>query len=152
MDLHDYHCHAGLGLTAGVRLMTKTKMGIIFLAIVIGIPVVTGLIGTLNKVISTPGRVINKTLETDNVIQSYEWFYDVNASYDARTNQIKQYRDFMSNETDKDERYRMRTELAAMQDTCRQLATKYNANSEKMNKKIFKGWALPSTLSINYCN
>lgn len=108
-------------------------------------------LGVLSTAATAPAKVITKTLDTDNIIQSYEWFYDVNASYTARYAQVIQYKDFLSNETDKDERYRMRTELAAMQQTCRVLATKYNANSEKMNKSIFKGWELPATLSYSNC-
>lgn len=108
--------------------------------------------GVIGTVATAPGKVITKTLQTDNIIQSYEWFYDVDAAYKARHNQVIQYKSFLSSETDKDEKYRVRTELAAMQQTCRDLATKYNANSEKMNKSIFKGWSLPSTLSYQNCN
>jgi hypothetical protein len=111
-----------------------------------------GAMGLFSKVVSTPGRVISKTLDTDNVIQSYEWFYDVDAAYKARLSQVNQYKSFMSGEEDKSERYRIRIELAAMQQTCRDLATKYNANSEKMNKSIFKGWELPDTLQIRNCD
>lgn len=108
--------------------------------------------GIFSSVATAPGRVIQKTMQTENIIQSYEWFYDVNAAYTARHNQVVQYKSFMLSETDKTEIYRLRTELAAMQQTCRDLATKYNANSEKMNKSIFKGWALPDTLSHQICN
>lgn len=108
-------------------------------------------LGVVGNVATAPAKVINKTLQTDNIIQSYEWFYDVNAAYIARYSQVKQYKDILSSETDKDEKYRIRTELAAMQQTCRDLATKYNANSEKMNKSIFKGWELPATLSYSNC-
>lgn len=116
------------------------------------IAVIGGVTGTLSTIISTPGRVINKTLETNNVIQSYEWFYDTNAAYISRLNQLNQYKEFMAAEEDKFERRRVRIELAAMQQTCRDIATRYNANSEKMNKSIFKGWELPNTLSVEVCN
>lgn len=127
-----------------------------WIIIILSFLFVVGLIGNffnvLGTVASAPGRVITKTLETDNIIQSYEWFFDVDAAYKARHNQVVQYKDFLKTETDKEEKYRVRTELAAMQQTCRDLATKYNANSEKMNKKIFKGWDLPKTLSYQNCN
>jgi hypothetical protein len=128
------------------------KWAVIMAAIV----TLLGLIGSAFSLFSTvataPGKVITKTLQADNIIQSYEWFYDVDAAYKARHGQVVQYKNMFQTETDKDEKYRIRTELAAMQQTCRDLATKYNANSEKMNKSIFKGWSLPETLSQTACN
>lgn len=137
---------------------TDITIGKVFKWVIIVMSIVTvlGLFGSLfglfTTVATAPGRVITKTLQTDNIIQSYEWFYDVDAAYKARHGQVVQYKSIYQSETDKDEKYRIRTELAAMQQTCRDLATKYNANSEKMNKSIFKGWALPDTLSQSNCN
>lgn len=128
------------------------KWFIIAMALVTALGIIGSIFGVFTKVATAPGKVISKTLETDNIIQSYEWFYDVDAAYKARYNQVVQYKQLYQGETDKDEKYRIRTELAAMQQTCRDLATKYNANSEKMNKSIFKGWALPETLSQTACN
>ena len=149
---HDNIINGGYMSTQSITVLTVFKWLIYLLLFVSAVSLITGAFGTLGKVVSTPARVIDKTLETNNVIQSYEWFYDVNASYDARLNQVNQYKQMLADELDKDERYRIRTEVAAMQQTCRKLATKYNANSEKMNKSIFKGWALPDTLSLNNCN
>ena len=129
--------------------LIKRGLGIIVLIMVLGIA--GSILGVFSSAVTAPSRVISKTLETDNIIQSYEWFYDVDASYKARLAQVIQYKTFI-NEADKNERFRVRTELAAMQQTCRDLATKYNANSEKMNKSIFKGWSLPHNLSQESCN
>ena len=109
-------------------------------------------VGLFTKAISTPARVISKALDTDNVIHKYEWFHDVNAAYDAKLDQVVQYKSMYTSEEDKSERIKLRTEMAAMQQVCRKLATKYNANSEKMNVSIFKGWSLPPTLSYEVCN
>ncbi len=128
------------------------KWFIIISAIITALGLIGGIFGLFSTVVTAPGKVITKTLETNNIIQSYEWFYDVDAAYKARHNQVVQYKSFLISETDKDEKYRVRTELAAMQQTCRDLATKYNANSEKMNKSIFKGWELPKALSYQNCN
>jgi len=132
--------------------MQYVKYYIIVLAVVFGLAFTGMFIKTATTVVSAPSRVLNKTLETNNIIQTYEWFYDVSASYTSRLNQVNQYKTMLSTESDKGEKYRIRTELAAMQQTCRDLAAKYNANSEKMNKSVFKGWELPSSLSINECN
>lgn len=110
-----------------------------------------GAFGLFTKVVSTPSRVLSKTLDTNNVIQSYEWFYDVDAAYKARYSQVKQYKSMLEEEENREEKYQLRTELSAMQQSCRDLATKYNANSNKMNKSIFKGWSLPKTLSYINC-
>lgn len=128
------------------------KWAIIVMAFMALLGVIGSILGVFTTVATAPGRVITKTLETDNIIQSYEWFYDVDAAYKARHNQVVQYKTMYQKETDKDEKYRIRTELAAMQQTCRDLATRYNANSEKMNKSIFKGWGLPEILSQANCN
>jgi len=108
-------------------------------------------VGVIGKIANAPAKIISKTLETDNIIHNYEWFYDVNASYEARFEQVKQFKTFFNEETDKSERSRLRIEMSAMQQTCRELAKKYNANSEKMNRSIFKGWSLPEALSSSAC-
>jgi len=113
--------------------------------------IVMSYIGTAAKVATAPARVISKTLDTNNIIHNYEWFYDVHASYLTRFNQVRQHKGFYKEETDKAEKSRLRMEMAAVQQTCRTLVTKYNANSEKMNTSIFKGWSLPETLNINNC-
>ncbi len=108
-------------------------------------------LGMFTSVATAPSRVITKTMQTENIIQSYEWFYDVNAAYDSRVSQIQTHRGIMGEETDKAERRHLRIELGAMEQTCRDLATKYNANSQKMNKQIFKGWTLPDILNMQSC-
>jgi hypothetical protein len=129
----------------------KVKWGFILLFFIGMSVILANIFLTATSVATAPGRVIQKTLETDNIIQSYEWFYDVNASYQARLNQIKQFKRLYASEDNQREKTNLRIELAAMQQTCRDLATKYNANSEKVNKSIFKGWSLPSFISIQNC-
>lgn len=107
--------------------------------------------GVLGTAASAPGRVVNKTLGTDNIISSYEWFYDTNAQFDARRGQIKAHAALAKTEEDAKERSRLNIELGAMRQSCRDLATKYNANSEKANKSIFKSRGLPETLQLNEC-
>lgn len=103
------------------------------------------------EVATAPGRVVNKTFETDNIITSYEWFYDTNAKYEARVAQVREYVEYLKAETDPKEKVRLRTDVAAVRASCRDLVTKYNANSEKANKSLFKSNNLPQTLSIQPC-
>ena len=109
---------------------------------------VMGVIGTAA---TAPGRVVNKTLGTENIIASYEWFYDVNAQYEARSGQIKGHAALAKAESDPKERSRLNIELGAMRQSCRDLVAKYSANSEKANKSIFKSRGLPETLPLNAC-
>lgn len=108
-------------------------------------------LGVVGTVATAPGRVINKTLGTENIISSYEWFYDVNAQFDSRVGQIREHAALVKAEGDGKERSRLQIELSAMRQSCRDLATKYNANSEKANKSLFKSRGLPETLSTTTC-
>lgn len=134
--------------------MTKGDLfryGLWALAIIFVLGVAGAWLGVFSSALTAPARVANKTLQTDNIIQSYEWFYDVNAAFEARANQIQQFRALLASEESTDEKRRLRIDMTAMQQTCRDLVTKYNANSEKMNKSIFKGWSLPEALNIQTC-
>lgn len=103
------------------------------------------------KVATAPAKILSKTLETDNIINSYEWFFDVNAQYEARMGQVKQFKSFYEREEDSSEKQRLRIDMSAVQQSCRDLTEKYNADSQKMNKSIFKGWSLPDYLNQSTC-
>lgn len=106
---------------------------------------------TACNVTNAPVNVANKTFETNNIIHSYEWFYNVNANYTARTAQVAEYAGYLKTETDPKEKARLRMESSAMRVSCRDLVTKYNAESQKVNKRLFKSGNLPETLSIEPC-
>jgi len=131
--------------------VTTMKWGLFVLAagfLLLGALHVLGVIGTAA---TAPGRVVNKTLGTDNIIASYEWFYDTNAQWDARRNQITAHAALVKQEADPKERSRLNVELAAMRQSCRDMATKYNANSAKANKSIFKSRGLPEAINLSDC-
>ena len=107
--------------------------------------------GVIGSVASAPGRVINRTMETGNIIHNYEWFHDVNAAFKSRVAQITAKKKSLSTETDKPEVIKLRIDLEAMQQSCRDLANKYNANSIKTNVSIFKGQEAPETLNASLC-
>ena len=131
--------------------MSTGKAILIGAVILIGVPIGCSYLGVLNKAATAPARVINKTLETDNIIFNYEYFFDMNAAFTSRSAQVKQYKDLYATETDKDEKIQLRTEMSAMQQSCRELATKYNANSLKLNRGLFKDKKLPYQLEIKEC-
>ena len=109
------------------------------------------LFGVFSSVATAPGRVINKTMETNNIISNYEWYHDTHAAYRARLAQVQQFKTIFNTETDAKEKSRLRIELAAMQQSCRDLVTKYNANSTKTNRVIFRGKEAPESLPENSC-
>lgn len=110
-----------------------------------------GAIGFGFTVLSTPSRVITKTLETENVIMNYEWFHDANGNFDSRVSQVKQYKQLLASETDTQERSRLRVDLAAIQQSCRDLSNRYNANAAKLNRGIFRSKNLPEQLNTGDC-
>lgn len=119
--------------------------------LLIGVPVGCSVINTINSAATAPGRVAQKTLQTDNIIFNYERFFDINAKFVARVAQIKDQRSFYEAETDPAEKTRLRMELSAMKQSCRDLVTEYNADSQKMNRNLFKDKDLPFELNISDC-
>ena len=95
--------------------------------------------------------LVSKTANSDNVIHNYEWFHDTNAAFEAKVSQIQQHNEDFIAETDSKYKDKLRTELRGMQQICRELAQKYNANSTKINRGIFKGTTLPEYLDEGEC-
>lgn len=128
------------------------NIGCAALAFMIAAPVACSAYSSFTSVTSAPGRVVGRTLQTDNIIQNYEGFYNRNANYGVRLAQVAEYRDYLKNETDADEKQRLRIELSAMRLSCRELAAGYNADSAKQNRALFKSKGLPPVLSEEDCN
>jgi len=127
--------------------MSKWIIGGTVVGLCIGFPIACSIVNTTASVTTAPGRVIQRTLQTDNILQNYELFFDLNGQFDARTAQIRTQQEYLAAETDPDEKRRLRMELAAMQQSCREIAAQYNANSQKQNRDLFKARNLPETLT-----
>lgn len=123
------------------------KWGIFFLIVT----VLTVFLINFFFIASAPSRVLSKTLGTENIITSYEWFFDANAQYVARRGQVKSHAALIKDVTDSQERQRMTIELGSMRQSCRDLVTRYNANSAKANKSLFKSNNLPEALELSTC-
>ena len=114
--------------------------------------VIWSVLSTAATVASAPARVIERTLETGNIISNYEWYHDANGMYKSRVAQIKSKKgDIADPSNDAQEKYRLRIELSAMQQSCRDLANKYNANAIKTNRSIFMGREAPTELNPSNC-
>jgi len=131
--------------------MNKLTIAAIGIAALVAIPVGLSVTSLLSSVASAPGRVISKTMETNNIISNYEWYHDSYAAFRARTSQVEQFRNLLAAEPDAKEKQRLRIEFSAIQQSCREIATKYNANSTKTNRSIFKGREAPEKLPENQC-
>lgn len=117
----------------------------------IALPIVGGIYSTFSSMVTAPGRVVSKTLGTNNIINNYEWYHDAYGRFEARVTQIGQFQDLLADEQAGAERNRLRIDLTGMQQVCRELAEQYNANARKLNKGIFRGWSLPETLDQTNC-
>lgn len=113
--------------------------------------ILLGGIGWGVSLLSQPGRVITKTFDADNMINNYEFFYDANNQVKARVGQIQGHKTIIADNSDASEKPRLRIELGAMQQSCRDLVGKYNANAIKANRSIFKGTAAPDSLNPSIC-
>lgn len=132
--------------------MMKTVLyGAAAIGALLALGIVVQTCSTISAVATAPGRVISKTLDTNNIINNYEWFHDANAAYQARLNQIREFKGYLDKEADASERARLRMEMSAQQQSCRELATRYNANSIKTNRSIFKGREAPEELDPQLC-
>ncbi len=98
--------------------------------------------------------VVDRTLDADNIIFNYEQFYDVSEKFKAKAHDLATHNELVATakgEGDKDELRRLRMELAALKSACRSMASEYNADSQKLNRSIFKSNDLPHTLPISDC-
>jgi hypothetical protein len=101
--------------------------------------------------ISRPAAVISKTLETDNILHKYEWFFNTAGAVNARAAQLKAHKTLVETETDVKEKQRLRIELVGQQQSCRELVQSYNMNASKANVSIFKTDATPVSFSPSIC-
>lgn len=107
--------------------------------------------GTVIFLLSRPAAVVNKTLDTNNIITKYEWFFDTAGVINARVAQVKAHKTLVEQETVASEKSRLKIELAGQQQSCRDLVQSYNMNASKANVSIFKTDATPVSFSASIC-
>ncbi len=95
--------------------------------------------------------VVERTLDPNNVIATYERFHDRWKGYEARLRQIAETERNINAETDPRERQRLRVDLGAQRQSCREIAAGYNADAAKTNRSIFQGREAPATLDMERC-
>ena len=116
-------------------------------ALVVFLPTLMVGVNILNK----PAALVSKATDTTKMLQNYEWFYEAANNFNARSKQVVQYKTMLAEETDKAEKSRLRVDLAAVQQSCRELAAKYEAQSGKIHVGYLKSNSLPESLNTKEC-
>lgn len=124
---------------------------------------IAALVGTLNFIFNPfkqAGRVIEKTIDADNVIANYEWFkkrsQDIR-SIDAKIDSAKGAADHFAEacgprpewkREDREEHARLSSIHIGLLQQRNDLAAEYNARTEMQNRSLFKTSDLPESFPI----
>lgn len=128
----------------------KTFFGIlgICVAVMIGFTVLN-LIGVPLNIVNQGARVINKTVDADNVIYNYEWFkrqcQDIEAQDTKIANAQAELEAFDSSAgarsdwtfEDKTEHSRLTTNVTGVKNVRAEMVAEYDARARMMNRAIF---------------
>lgn len=98
-----------------------------------------------------PAALVGKTMQTDNIIHKYEWFYDTSNAINSRVAQIRAHKQLVAG-AEGSEKSRLQIEVAGMQQSCRDMVAQYNANASKVNVAIFKTDSTPVSFSLTVCD
>lgn len=126
--------------------MKKFHVALIVAGLVLAPTLAVGL-SLLNK----PAALVAKATDTTKMLQNYEWFYEAANNYDARVAQAHTFKGMLATETDPGEKQRLRVDLAAIQQSCRELAARYAAQSGKVHVGYLKSNSLPEVLNPKDC-
>lgn len=133
---------------------TAWALGTIFFKVGIPVIVLSVIIGGIFlaiSIFSQSGKIVDKTLDADNVIYNYEWFKQMTQDLDAMEKKIlitkKSIEDFKKDHKkpygewsfgDKEEMSRLRTDLRGQEAHFEQLKADFKARSKMANRAIFK--------------
>lgn len=134
------------------KVFTKVIIPMIFIFIVLG-----GIFFVIN-IARQPGRVVEKTLDADNVLYNYEWFkqtYQDVVAIDVKITNAEQTLTTFTESAgprtnwsfeDKDEYGRLGSVILGLKNQRQDLVAMYNARSKMANRAIFKSSELPEQL------
>ena len=136
--------------------------GIIAVAALLFVAAVSfNIAGVGSSILTAPGRVITKTLQTDNIIGNYEYFIDaynnvIPRQKQAYVNAKEAYASFLTllpddrekwKAVDKAEASRLNSIVLATKNIYVATVTDYNSRSKMLNRSVFKDRNLPYELS-----
>lgn len=122
------------------------KVGFLFLGIVI----VVGLVGFVLNPFRQAGRIVNQTIDADNVLYNYEWFKQRHEGINAIDRKIEESKFAITSfdeaagdradwhREDREEHARLSAVLLGLKQQRADLAAEYNARSRMVNRSIFK--------------
>jgi hypothetical protein len=111
-------------------------------------------LGVFGSVASAPGRVVKRTMETDNILYNYEWFkrqYQQVGAVDGQIGDAKadldEYASRIGNGDvtfqQEAEYSRLRSILTGLRNQRRNYVAEYNARARMANRSLFMGRDLP---------
>jgi len=112
--------------------------------------IIFSVVGVLLLPCGAARGVLERTLDPDNIIHTYEWFFDVNAEYQATlarvetaAESVSDFREFNGDRVawkrdQRAEHSRLSEVLRGLKNHRDSLIEKYNAGSAKANRAIFK--------------
>lgn len=92
--------------------------------------------GGLN-ILSQPGRVLQRTLDADNMIYNYEWFKQQHADVLAIDRQIINTQNTLLDTRNVDEQTRLRSIIMGLQNKRASMVETYNARARMANRALF---------------
>lgn len=101
---------------------------------------VIGVAGSLYKIVFAPMLVAEKVMDPNNILFNYEYYFDQNEAFEAANRKIARAQE--------DTTTRGQFELKALLNNRDDIVADYNANSQKLNRNLFKSSNLPHTLVI----
>lgn len=125
-------------------------IGCIVLPMVLVIVAVCFSLGLFGNVFNQAGRIVNKTIDADNVIYNYEWFKqrheDIGAIESKIELSVSAVNSFESSagerkdwhREDREEHARLSTVRLGLEQQRADLVAEYNARSRMVNRSIFK--------------
>lgn len=119
----------------------------IAIAAVVGV-VVLSLAGT---VFGNGADLIDKTTDADNVIFTYEHFFNLNAVIEAYPAQINNARQAAEASSDQSAKDRYIAVVLGLQNKCNEDVRQYNADAQKFNRALFLDNDLPNVIGTEYC-
>lgn len=137
-------------------------LGRVMFSLVVVLMVIGGFISVVNFVtnpVRQAARVINKTIDADNVIYNYEWFHrqhgDILAMEPKINEAALQLEAFQISAgprtdwefDDKQEHARLSSILLGLRNQRSEMVQRYNAHAEMSNRSIFIGRDLPTHIN-----